>query len=658
MEVVELKVRIHCKACEKAVRKSLCKIKGVRCVEIDVILNKITVMGYLERKKSITRGFTSSSVSAINSKVKDLVCKGLFDQTLKFYKQDLHPSALHLNYSIILPSVIKASSSPQFLHFGLQLHSFALKTGSDSEPVTSNSLLSMHSKCSNIDSARRLFDTMLLRDTITWNSMITCYNQNGYCVEALEMFKEMCFYCFEPKPEVIASVLSVCGRMGDLGLGREIHARVVCDGRIVQSIFLSTALVDMYSRCFELPMAFRVFNQMIERNEVSWTAMIAGCTANESYNMSLNVFRAMQFEGIKPNRVTLITVLPACTELDAIEHGKEIHGHVFRHGFDSESHIAAALIDMYCKCREAFRYARLIFERLEERDVVVWSSMIGRYSQNGDGDGDGTDKMKLFHRMRVEGIEPNSVTLLAIIAACTTLSSVNHGRGVHGYILKSGLNSDIFISNSLINMYAKCGFIHASHQIFKEMPARDPVSWTALIQGYGLHGYGTEALQLFNEMRERKIEPDGITVLAVLSACNYAGLIEEGQRLFNHMMQDSNIELTVQHYACYIDLLGRSGKLEDACEVVIRLPMKPSATIWSCLVSACKAHNRLEVAEMLAHRLIDLEPENAANYTLLCMVYAETGEWVHIEEVRRVMRVRGVKKSSGFSRIEIENWGL
>ncbi|KAK1550294.1 hypothetical protein Q3G72_016886 [Acer saccharum] len=598
------------------------------------------------------RNFTTSvSLTFPNWVIKDMVSKGLYDQTLQLYKQELHPTGIFAN-TCILPSVIKASSlAHSNQHFGLQLHCIVLKTGSDSDPVTSNSLISMYAKFSKVDSAYQLFDTMPQRDTISWNSIINCLCRYGYYFESLKMLKQMYSCGFVPKPELIASIISLCAQTGDLRVGKQIHALIIVDERIELSVFVSTALLDLYSKCHNLLIAFRVFDRMEIKNEVSWTAMISGCIASQNYSMAIDYFRAMQKEGIKPNRVTAMVVLLACSKLDYIQYGKAIHGYAYRHDFDSNDHLSVALMHMYCECTEALHSARNMFERFKIKDVVTWSSIITGYSRSGDHD----EAMKLFGLMRLEGIQPNSVTLLAIISACTSLSSLNHALGVHCYILKSGLDFDVFIGNALINMYSKCGCLAASLQIYKEMPAKDLVSCSTLISSYGLHGCGEEALQLFHEMQESGMEPDSITVLAILSACNHTGLVEEGKSIFNNVMKNKKIQLTTEHYACYVDLLGKAGKIEDACEVMSKTPMKPSTKMLSSLVSACKIHRRLEVAQVLAHKLIESEPENAANYTMLSMVYAECGNWVGVEEVRRFMRVKRLNKCYGFSRIQPGN---
>ncbi|KAF5201233.1 Pentatricopeptide repeat-containing protein [Thalictrum thalictroides] len=587
---------------------------------------------------------TSSTLSLVTTNVQTLVSKGLFQQTLEFYKEHVHvhPLGFQLN-KFILPSVIKACSSAGYLHFGLQLHCLALKTGFISDVVMVNSLLSMYAKCSSPDSASQLFESMPTRDTITWNSMITCYVQNGYVMEAIAKFKEMYLHGFRPKSELIASILSVCGRNGRLRLGKEIHSCVVINGEINQCLYLSTSLVDMYSRCFDLKAAYHIFRCMKEKNEVSWTAMIAGCITNDCYIMSLDLFRAMQVEEFKPNRVTLLAVLPACAELGSSKHGRQIHGYAIRHRYELEPQLATAVMDMYCKCEGTLSLANLVFKKLDERDVVMWSSLIGSYSKTGNY----SYAMRLFNQMRIEGIHPNATTMLAIL----TTYSANHGRTVHAYIVKSGFDSDLYVGNSLIDMYAKCGRINASHQIFNEIPVRDSVSWSALIQGYGLNGCGTEALKLFHAMQEKDIKPDGITYLAILSACNHGGLVEEGHKHFKQMQQDKENNLTVQHYACYIDLLGRSGYIEDACKVIKSMPIKPSPTIWSSLISSCKIHGRLDIAKQWVHQLIDSEPDNPANYTLSRMVYTEISDWDNIEEIQSIMKTWGLKKRFGYSEV-------
>uniref|UniRef100_A0A2C9WD24 Pentacotripeptide-repeat region of PRORP domain-containing protein n=1 Tax=Manihot esculenta TaxID=3983 RepID=A0A2C9WD24_MANES len=580
----------------------------------------------------LSRRFTSTlhsaeSNSTIHCKIKDLISRGLYGQTLVLYTQEFHRAGVQAN-AFILPSLLKACSSSHYHHYGLQLHCVVLKSGFLSDPVISNALMPFYAKSSDVELALKAFDAMPSRDSISWNSIINCCVQKGRITKAFELFKEMYRLGFVPKSELLASFISLSVRFGDLKLGRIIHALVIVDERIQEEVFVLTSLVDWYFKCGYSSMALRVFDRMEVKNEISWTAMVSGCIANFDHGMAVDCFRAMQINGVKPNRVTLIASLPACAELGCIKHGKEIHGYAIRQGFDSDRHFLSSLIHMYCISGKSMQPAKLIFERSEVKDVVLWSSIIGSYSRSGHS----VEAINLFKRMREEGIGPNSVTLLAVITACTTKTALELGNATHGYIVKCGLNFDVFIGNALINMYAKCGCLVASHQIFKEMHIKDSVSWSTLIAGYGLHGYGKEALSFFHEMQDRLVEPDAITLIAILSACNHAGLVEEGKQIFDNVKKEGKILLTIEHYACLIDLLGKSGKIDDAFDIVRTMPLKPSASIWSSLVSACKTHGRSEIAEILARQLIESEPGNAANHTSLSGIFAESKNWHAVEE--------------------------
>ncbi|XP_050229610.1 pentatricopeptide repeat-containing protein At4g31070, mitochondrial [Mercurialis annua] len=595
---------------------------------------------------------STKSISTIHFKINNLVSKGFYHQTLQFYKEELHCSHLHAANAYIFPTLIKAcSSSSNHHHFGIQLHGIILKSGLESDPVISNSLISFYAKSSHTEFALEVFDTMPVRDTISWNSIINCCLQNGYFFKGFIMFKEMYNCGLVPKSELVASVVSVCAELGHMKLGRAIHGLIIVGDGTKDDVFVLTSLVDWYFKSGDPVTAFCVFDQIEVRNEVSWTAFISGCIANLDYNMAVDCFRDMQINGVRPNRVTMIAILPAFAELGYVMNGREIHAYAFRNGFDSDRCFSSSLIHMYCRSGEGFHLAKVVFERSEVKDVVMWSSIIGSYSRSKDS----VEALNLCRQMREEGIEPNYVTLLAVITACTTLTSLRNGYGIHGYIVKCGLNVDVFVENALMHMYSKCGCLVASHQIFEEMHIKDSVSWSTLITGYGIHGYGEEALCIFREMQEKGVEIDAVTFLAVLSACNHSGLVQEGQQIFDNVKKDGKFPLTIEHYACLVDLLGKSGNIDDAFRITETMPMKPSTRIWSSLVSACKAHGQLEAAEMLAQWLITLEPSNAANHTSLSMIFAESGNWSGIEEVKRLMRAQGLNKCYGFSQISVRN---
>ncbi|WZY86117.1 pentatricopeptide repeat-containing protein At4g31070, mitochondrial-like [Brassica napus] len=598
----------------------------------------------------MARSFPSRLNLDLGNRLKRLVSEQLHDEALRLYKQKIHPLGTD-GFTAILPSVIKACSFQQepFL-INEQLHCLCLKSGAGLDTVVSNSLVSMYVKFSNTFSARKLFDEMLERDTVSYCSIVNCYIQDGLLYEAVKLLKEMYFDGFVPKSELVASLLSLCTRVGRSSkVARMLHALSLVDERMQGSVLLSTALVDMYLKFDDPATAFYVFERMEVKNEVSWTAMISGCVANGNYKMGVGLFLAMQRENLRPNRVTLMSILPACVELGSgLRLVKEIHGFSFRNGFDSDDRLTSALVTMYCRCGDV-RLARLLFEESKVRDVVMWSSMIGGYAEAGDC----SEAMNLLSQMREEGTEPNLVTLLAVVSACKHSASLSFASRIHSYILKCGFMSSILLGNALIDMYAKCGSLLAAREVFYQLSEKDLVSWSSMINAYGLHGHGSEALEIFQEMLKSGEKLDAMAFLAVLSACNHAGLVEEAQKIFREAEKINRMTLTLEHYACYINLLGRSGKIDDAVEAVKNMPMKPSARIWSSLLSACEIHDRRDVShEIIASELMKSEPDNPANYVLLSKIHAESGNCYGAEEVRRVMLRRGLNKCYGFSKVE------
>lgn len=611
-----------------------------------------------------------------NRKIVEFTSRGFFREAILLFKQLHSDDPHHLTcLAIVLPSVIKACQIQlEHLSTGLQIHALLIKTAHHRFQIPiSNSLLMFYVKHSHIRQARFLFDTMPVKDVVSWACMINAYVQTHFLSEALILFKLLldtrggggdiwADAVFRAKPQLVAMVISVCGRTGNLGFGKQIHAKIAvmslhrCALISSSLVHISTSLVGLYSRCLEFSDARKVFARMSEKNIVSWTALINGSLTAGDHRLCFELFRSQEMwdHGVNPNRATLLAILSACGQMGAFRHGKQIHGYSFRHDLYSSDMIVAALVDMYTRCREtlASRYGLLVFQSHESRDVVMWSSIIHGHVRNGDVIG----ALTLFHQMRTEDvIKPNSVTMLAIIRACTGIGRVwfDLGTWIHTLVIKYGFSSDVVVANSLIDMYAQCGFLNHSIQTFKEMPARDKVSWSSMISSLGYHGRGEEAVSLYRDLSKLDDDSgliDEITLLAVLSACNHSGLIDEGRAIFNHAVKNHGDLLSSQHYACYADLLGRGGQIEEAHEVVTNTIRQTTCTrMLTSLISACKSDGRFNEAVGLGCKLIEKDPSNPDSYGLLSQVHAENGEWMRAEKLRFLMRRRRLIKCSGRS---------
>jgi pentatricopeptide repeat protein len=257
--------------------------------------------------------------------------------------------------------------------------------------------------------------------------------------------------------------------------------------------------------------------------------------------------------------------------------------------------------------------------------------------------------------MQQEGVHPNYVTFVGLLNACASVIALEEGRRVHQQIIQSGLESDVFVGSSLVDMYAKCGSIEDACRVFNKMPSRDVVTWTAILGGFAMHGHGREALKHFEQMCDEGVQPDDITFVCVLSACSHAGLVDEGMCLYASMIRDYMIPAKLEHYTCMVDLLGRAGHLQEAENMVMAMPCKPQAAAWMALLGACRIHGNVGMAECVAKRILELEPENAAVYVLLSNIYAAAGNRHLCENVERQRKERGAKKQPGRTWIEVNN---
>eukprot|EP01018_Ginkgo_biloba_P018941 Gb_33115 [translate_table: standard] len=477
-----------------------------------------------------------------------------------------------------------------------------------------NTMITGYGKCGSLENARQLFDKMPERNVVSWNAMISGYTLHGYSEEALKLFRQMSDAGTKPDQFTFASVLSACASLVATEEGKQVHANIIRTD-FDSNIIVGGALVALYVKCRNIVDARQVFDKMPERDAVLWTAIIAGYSQTEHSEEALKLFSEMQQAGIKPDQVTLASILTASFKIGSMEN------------------------------------ARLLFEEIPKRDTISWNAMIAGYAQNGHGD----DALKFFREMQLTGMQSTTFTFASVLSACASLATLTQGKEVHAHIIRSEFESNIFVGSSIVDMYAKCGSIRDASQVFERMPKRDRVSWNTMILGYAQNGHSKEALLLFEQMLQAGMTPDEITYIGVLSACSHSGLVDEGRRYFDSMSQNHYIKIRTDHCACMINILGRAGHLDEAVDFIRNVPYKTDASMWGALLGACRIHNNVEIGKHAAECLFELEPQNAARYVLLSNIYAAAGRWDDVEKVRKMMKERGVNKKPGCSWIEVKS---
>ncbi|CAA7406681.1 unnamed protein product [Spirodela intermedia] len=438
---------------------------------------------------------------------------------------------------------------------------------------------------------------------------------------------------------------------------KQTHARLIRDGGVGDTLTAGKLLADVVAfGPSNLGYARAIFSSIKPPlNTFIWNSMIRGLAHGSSPADAVALYNKMLAEGYSPNNYTFPFVLTACANLvDAAATpglGLAVHGTLLRRGFeDFDPYIQTALVNFYANSG-SIDTARHLFDRCRRRDVALWNALIRGYAQSCRF----SEAVQVFRRMQDDSdrIRGDEITTLSVVSACAHLGALDLGRWIHSYIGKNQMRLTVNLGTALINMYAKCGEIEAAFSMFDEMPHKDVRTWSVMIGGLAIHGHAREALLLFTEMKTMGVTPDSVTFTGVLSACSHAGLVREGLRILEEMKTIHGVSPTIEHYGCAVDLLGRAGRLEKALELIKGIPMDLDVVLWGALLIACRAHRNLEMGEMAAKEMLQLDPQNAGALVFLSNAYASVGRWDKVEETRETMKERRIQKPPGSSSVEV-----
>ncbi|XP_057960380.1 pentatricopeptide repeat-containing protein At3g04750, mitochondrial isoform X2 [Malania oleifera] len=528
----------------------------------------------------------------------------------------------------------------------------------------------------NLDMAILLFNHFTPRPNLyIYNTMISALSFSPS--QSFILYNSMLQSSIHPDKHTLLSLLQASNCLSEV---KQIHCHAIITG-LLSHAYLQNSLIKIYLENGQMEFALKVFGQKLTRDSVSFNIMIVGYAKKGCSLEALDLFSKMVDFGLEPDEYTILGGLTSCGRLGDPRLGKSLHSWMERRKLIGSRNMVLynALLDMYVKCKE-LELARKIFNSLEEkdgiswntiiaghvkggelelaqtyfdemphRDLVSWNSLIAGYAQRGDY----MMVRRLFHGMVRENINPDNVTIVNLVSAAADVGALDQGRWTHGWVVRMQMKMDVFLASALIDMYGKCGSIEKAFIIFKDVSEKDVTLWTAMITGFAFHGYGNKALELFYDM-QGNVMPNRVTFVAVLTACSHSGLVDQGLRIFNNMKECYGIEPGIEHYGCLVDLLGRSGRLLEAKDVIDKMPMKPSPSIWGALLSGCKAQEHMEIAERAVTELLNIEPEKEGGYILLSNIYAASGKWRYSDNIREIMESRGVKKTAGCSSLIVD----
>ncbi|XP_078428554.1 pentatricopeptide repeat (PPR) superfamily protein [Wolffia australiana] len=527
-----------------------------------------------------------------------------------------------------------------------QAHARLLRHGLDEDSFLLNLLLKSLFESGCTAHASLVFSLAPSPNLHLCNTAVRGLVNGAQWLQAVRLYREMRTLGMSPNNFTFPFVLKACARLSDLELGKNIHANLFKSG-LDRDVHVSTSLVGVYAKCGRLTTARALFEEMPAPNVVSWTAIISGYMEEGRLEEALALFERMLRLGLEPDSFTLVRVINACAQLGNSLAGSEIHRLVEEKGALCNVFVATALVDLHAKCGDMER-AREVFDRMPHRDVVTWSTMVGGYAANGLP----REALAVFELMEKEKVEPDEFTVLGLLSACAKIGALELGRSYSARLDRRAFLCNPILGTALIDLHAKCGSAGGAWAVFAAMEIKDVVCVNATISGLAMNGHTKLCFALFAAMERSGLRPNHNTFVGLLCACTHSGLVQEGRRLFEGMTRVYGVAPKVEHFGCMVDLLGRTGLLEEALGLVRSMPVAPNAVVWGALLSGCRLHRNAAMAEQAAERLVELEPGNSGNYVQLSNLYASRGRWAESAALRRRMQRKGIEKLPGCSWIE------
>ncbi|KAL6651798.1 hypothetical protein ACP70R_010723 [Stipagrostis hirtigluma subsp. patula] len=524
------------------------------------------------------------------------------------------------------------------------LHAALLKPGRlASNLFLCNNLLIAYFKCRLHRHGLRLLDEMPHRNAVSWSAAIAGLTQGGRPRDALAAFRRMRRAGCPPNEFALVSALNassfVVGGAG-AGCARQLYALAVRLG-FDSIVFLVNAFLAAMVRHGQLGDAVQLFDGSCVRDTVSWNTLLAGF-ARHWCVQGWVLWRKMVREAVDADGFSFSSVLSGLAASASLASGLQVHAQLVKSGFGADVCVGNSLMEMYMKNKCLVEGTRA-FTEIRCKDVVTWTAMAAGCLHCDEP----AKAIGVLSDMMLDGVMPNNYTFATAVNACANLTNLDEGRKVHGYVIKLGDDSEVGINNALIDMYAKCGSVSCAYKVFQSMQQRQVISWTAMINGFAQNGRAREAVEVFDDMLLEGVAPNCVTLICVLYACSQGGFVDEGWIYFNAMEDKFGVEPGEDHYACMVDLLGKAGHIEEAEELISRMPFRPGVLVWKALLAACQLHGNEAAGKRAAERALALEKDDPSTYMLLHNTFAGRQNWDGAGRARELMGDVNIMKLPG-----------
>ncbi|XP_022157247.1 putative pentatricopeptide repeat-containing protein At3g47840 [Momordica charantia] len=456
----------------------------------------------------------------------------------------------------------------------------------------------------HLKDARELFDQMPEKDEVSWTNVISGYVNASDIYEALLLFSKI---RLQPElridPFVLSLGLKACGLDMNYYYGTKLHGYSVKTG-LVNSVFVGSALLDMYMKIGEIGRSCKVFDEMPTRNAVTWTAVITGLVRAGYNEEGLVYFSKMGRSKVEYDSFAYAIALKATADSGALNHGRAIHTQTLKKGFEENSFVANSLASMYNKCGK-LDYGLYMFGKMRTPDVVSWTTIITSYVQMGEEE----RGLQAFRRMHESNVIPNEYTFAAVISGCANLSMLKWGQQLHARVLCVGFLNSLSVANSIMTMYSKCGELASVSKLFCTMIFRDIISWSTIIAASSQACYGEEAFRYLSRMRSEGPKPNEFALASVLSVCGSMAILEQGKQLHAHVLS-VGLEQTSMICSALIIMYAKCGSIMEASKIFMD-SLKDDIISWTAMISGYAEHGHSQEAIELFENIqkVGLRPD-------------------------------------------------
>ncbi|XP_051128589.1 putative pentatricopeptide repeat-containing protein At3g25970 [Andrographis paniculata] len=564
---------------------------------------------------------------------------GLFEDSLRYFR------VMRCDHGDVDASVFSTLLSiANALNWGKGIHCLAVKTGVELDISVANALISMYFTTGGSGDAEKLFSNLPEKDLVTWNSMMAGYVSGGKFVDALRVLGELLRAKNVPNFITFATAVSCCADAGFINKGKIVHALTITSG-LCENMVVGNALVTMYGKCRMSREVEKVFRNMPEKELVTWNALLGVYAKNNKVDEAMKIFNAMRSCRINRDCLSLIHVLESCG--DAMQ-GMAVHAHVVLSGFESDEYVRNSLITMYGKCGDLDSSRMIFYSSMSRRtaSAETWNAMATATANNGRYD----EALKLLREMQTADVGFDKFSLSTALAASANLANLDQGQQLQAFAVKLGFDRYRFVANAAMDMYNKCGDLDGVRKMLPEPKNRCRLSWNVLISALARHGCVDEAKEAFDEMSRHGVGPDHVTFVAILSACSYGGLVEDGIAYFASMTEKYGVAVDVKHCVCVVNLLGRCGRLDEAEAFIEAMPVAPNDVVWRTLLTACETiGGDLRIGKKAAGLLREAAPADDSAYVVYSKMMAKFERWEEVEGLRDALRKKIANKNKGCS---------